>query len=38
MRADKDVTAKLDVKTVDYCFDDAHHFARVDVIFQRVLG
>ncbi|MGD9979383.1 MAG: adenylosuccinate lyase [Hyphomonadaceae bacterium] len=38
LRADKDITAKLDVKTLDACFDDSHHFARVDVIFQRVFG
>lgn len=38
LKADADVTAKLDSKTIDGCFDDAHHFARVDMIFQRVFG
>jgi adenylosuccinate lyase len=38
LRADKDITAKLDAKTLDACFDDAHHFARVDEIFARVFG
>jgi adenylosuccinate lyase len=38
LKADKDVTAKLDAKTLESCFDDAHHFACVDVIFKRVFG
>jgi adenylosuccinate lyase len=38
LRADPDVTSKLDAKTLDGCFDDAHHFSRVDVIFKRVFG
>ena len=38
LKADADVTAKLDTKAIDACFDDAHHFARVDTIFQRVFG
>ncbi len=38
LKADKDVTAKLDAKTLDGFFDDAHHFARVDEIFARVFG
>jgi adenylosuccinate lyase len=38
LRADKDVIAKLDAKTLESCFDDAHHFARVDEIFARVFG
>jgi adenylosuccinate lyase len=38
LRADKDVTSKLDAKTLEACFDDAHHFARVDDIFRRVFG
>jgi adenylosuccinate lyase len=38
LRADKDVTAKLDAKTLQGCFDDDHHFARVDEIFARVFG
>ena len=37
-KADKDVTSKLDAKTLEGCFDDAHHFARVDEIFTRVFG
>jgi adenylosuccinate lyase len=38
LKADKDVTAKLDAKTLENCFDEAHHFARVDDIFKRVFG
>jgi len=38
LRADKDVSAKLDARTLEACFDDAHHFARVDLIFKRVFG
>jgi adenylosuccinate lyase len=38
LKADAGVTAKLDTKTIDSCFDDAHHFSRVDTIFQRVFG
>jgi adenylosuccinate lyase len=38
LRADKDITAKLDARTLADCFDDAHHFARVDEIFARVFG
>src|SRR5690606_6599796 len=38
LKADSDIIAKLDVKTLDACFDDAHHFARVDDIFKRVFG
>jgi len=38
LKADADVTAKLDAKTIDSCFDDAHHFARVDQIFARVFA
>ena len=38
LKADKDVTAKLDAKTLDSCFDDTHHFARVDEVFLRVFG
>ena len=29
---------RLDAKTLDGCFDDAHHFARIDEIFARVFG
>ena len=38
LKADKDVTAKLDTGALGACFDDAHHFARVDEVFQRVFG
>jgi adenylosuccinate lyase len=38
LRADADVTARLDAKTLEACFDDAHHFARVDEVFKRVFG
>jgi adenylosuccinate lyase len=36
LKTDKDVTAKLNANTLDACFDDVHHFARVDLIFRRV--
>ena len=38
LKADADVTAKLDAKALTSCFDDAHHFTRVDEIFARVFG
>jgi len=38
LKTDKDVTAKLDAKTLDACFEDAHHFARVDEVFERVFA
>jgi adenylosuccinate lyase len=38
LKADAEVTAKLDAKTLEACFDDAHHFARVDEIFARVFA
>ena len=38
LKTDADVTAKLDAKTLAACFDDAHHFARVDAVFDRVFG
>jgi adenylosuccinate lyase len=38
LRADKDIATKLDARTLADCFDDAHHFARVDEIFARVFG
>ncbi|MEQ1709744.1 MAG: adenylosuccinate lyase [Terricaulis sp.] len=38
LRADPEVTAKIDANTLAACFDDAHHFARVDAIFARVFG
>jgi adenylosuccinate lyase len=38
LMADKEITAKLDAKALAACFDDAHHFARVNEIFARVFG
>jgi adenylosuccinate lyase len=38
LRADADITAKLSSETLAACFDDAHHFARVDEVFGRVFG
>ena len=38
LKADKDVTAKLDAKALAACFDDAQHFARVEAVFARVFG
>ncbi|MBY0564579.1 MAG: adenylosuccinate lyase [Hyphomonadaceae bacterium] len=38
LSADAEVTAKLPAATLSACFDDAHHFARVDGIFDRVFG
>jgi adenylosuccinate lyase len=38
LRSDPEVSAKLDDKALAACFDDAHHFARVDAIFARVFG
>jgi adenylosuccinate lyase len=38
LKADKGVASKLDAKTLATCFDDAHHFARVEEIFARVFG
>ncbi len=38
LKADADVTAKLDPKALEACFDDAHHFSQVDAIFARVFG
>jgi adenylosuccinate lyase len=38
LRADNDVTSKLDEKTLAACFDDAHHFRHVDTIFTRIFG
>ncbi len=37
-KADADVSAKLDLNALAACFEDAHHFARVDDIFARVFG
>jgi len=38
LAADAAITAKLPPKELAACFDDAHHFARVDAIFARVLS
>jgi adenylosuccinate lyase len=38
LRADPEITAKLSPDALAACFDDAHHFARVDEIFGRVFG
>jgi adenylosuccinate lyase len=38
LRSDADILAKLDAQTIAACFDDSHHFARVEEIFRRVFG
>jgi adenylosuccinate lyase len=38
LRVDPEVTSKLSPETLAACFDDAHHFVRVDEIFARVFG
>jgi adenylosuccinate lyase len=38
LKADNEVTAKLDLETLAACFDDAHHYRNVDVIFARAFG
>ena len=38
LKADAAVTEQLDAAALESCFDDAHHFARVDAIFARVFG
>jgi adenylosuccinate lyase len=38
LKTDKDITAKLDAATLEACFDDAHHFARIDAIFKRAFS
>ena len=38
LKADAEVTGELDAKTLAGCFDDAHHFTRVDAIFARVFA
>jgi adenylosuccinate lyase len=38
LRADMEIAARLDAKTLEACFDEALHFARVDEIFSRVFG
>ncbi|MCU0882439.1 MAG: adenylosuccinate lyase [Hyphomonadaceae bacterium] len=38
LKADADVTALLPAAALEPLFDDAHHFAHVDTIFERVFG
>jgi adenylosuccinate lyase len=38
LKADASVTALLPGDQLDPLFDDAHHFAHVDTIFERVFG
>jgi adenylosuccinate lyase len=38
LTADPDVTARLARAEIEQCFDDAHHYARVDEIFRRLFG
>ncbi len=38
LKTDEDVTAKLDVKTLESLFDLAYHTRHVDTIFARVFG
>jgi adenylosuccinate lyase len=38
LKADPDVTGRLDAKTLAGCFDDVRHFRHVDTIFKRVFG
>jgi adenylosuccinate lyase len=38
LKADGEVAAQLDAKTLAACFDDAHHLQRVEEIFARVFG
>jgi adenylosuccinate lyase len=38
LSADAAVTAKLDSAALNACFNDTHHFARVDEVFARVFG
>ena len=38
LKADADVTAKLDARTLEAMFDDAYHLKHVDTIFRRVFG
>ncbi|MET0182377.1 MAG: adenylosuccinate lyase [Caulobacterales bacterium] len=38
VKADPEISKLLDAKTIESCFDDAHHFARVDDIFKRVFA
>ncbi len=38
LKADPDVTARLDERAIDAAFDDAWHLKNVDTIFERVFG
>ncbi len=38
LRADSDITSKISEADLAACFDDAHHFTRVDDIFARVFA
>jgi adenylosuccinate lyase len=38
LKADADVVGKLGAEALGACFDDAHHFARVDAIFARIFS
>ncbi|MEQ1616710.1 MAG: adenylosuccinate lyase [Terricaulis sp.] len=38
LSADGEIVAKLTPETLTACFDDAHHFAKIDEIFSRAFG
>ena len=38
LKDDPGVAKHLDAKTLDSCFDDAHHTRHVETIFARVFG
>jgi adenylosuccinate lyase len=38
LSSDPDVTSALGAERLKGCFDDAYHFAQVDLIFERVFG
>ncbi len=38
LKADREVTAKIDAGALDALFNDAHHLRHVDTIFRRVFG
>ncbi len=38
LKADPDVTARLDPKALEAMFDETYHFKHVDTIFRRVFG
>ncbi|MDX2234376.1 MAG: adenylosuccinate lyase [Hyphomonadaceae bacterium] len=38
LAGDAEISARLDADALAACFDDAHHFTRVDAIFARVFG